>query len=544
MKKKYSILFLLPLLVLCSKQDKKDALAVIGKTSIGHNDYEVFSKARKFYPTEFCDEFPAFRSTISHLVETQAIFQKAGSSIKNSIKNSRDWQWKKDFYSAQIFMMENLIPNMGATEDQIKNYYNTHKENFKKTVMVDSTSDSSFYQPLNEVKDTIIQTLFTEKFPPDSSFISKIDKEDSSRINNIWFSSNKRNAPDFFMKEFFKQKYQKNYPDSISEIYGDNKIITPEDKKVILSWIRPEYRQQYENEKGTLRLVEFLIQWKLFSDKASQFAFTSTPEFKNVMDWAWKLEVANEYVKKEIVPQADKNLTIDSSIVPYFIHDESNYVVANIDSSTLSNKISAMLNIQKKLKVDSLIFEIRKEKQVTFLQNDLKDNMDQDPVTLLKQADSLRDTGFVEEAAKIYTTLSSDFRFYPEGKNALYELAKIQTERQSYTVAIENYRNFLLSCPDPKKKSITFFMIGFIYDEYLDKSELAEVNYKWVLNNDPECELADDAEFMMLHLGEPMNSVEELQAQTMRQNRKVDSFEETALKENSSADSAGTQTKN
>jgi outer membrane protein assembly factor BamD (BamD/ComL family) len=188
--------------------------------------------------------------------------------------------------------------------------------------------------------------------------------------------------------------------------------------------------------------------------------------------------------------------------------------------------------------VDSLIHEIRKEKQVKFLQNDLKDNLDQDPVALLKQADSLRDTGAVEEAQRLYTTLVNDFRFYPEGKNAQYELAKIQTERQSYSGAIENYRNFLLTCPDPKKKSITFFMIGFIYDEYMDKSELAEVNYKWVLKNDPECELADDAEFMMLHLGEPMNSVEELQAQTLRQNRKVDSFEETALQETNSADSA------
>lgn len=536
--KKITILVLLPLLVLCSKQDKKDALAVIGKTFIDRTDYEVFSKARKYYPTEFCEEFPAFRSTISHLVETQAIFQKAGSSHKNSIKNSRDWQWKKTFYSAQIFMMDNLFPNMGATEDQIKNYYDTHKENFKKTVMIDSTRDSSFFKPLNEVKDTIIQVLFTEKFPPDSSFISKIDKEDSSRINDIWFSSNKRNAPDFFMKEFFKEKYQKSYPDSISEIYGENKIITPEDREIILSWIRPEYRQQYENDKGTRRLVEFLLQWKLFSEKANQFAFTSTPEFKNVMNWAWKMEVANEYVKKEIIPQSNKDLTIDSSIVPYIINDESNSVVANIDSSILSNKISVLLNNQKKLKVDSLIHEIRKEKGVKFLQSDLKDNLDQDPVALIKQADSLRDTGAVEEAEKLYTTLTNDFRFYPEGKNAQYELAKIQTERQSYSSAIENYRNFLLSCPDPKKKSITFFMIGFIYDEYMDKSELAEVNYKWVLNNDPECELADDAEFMMLHLGEPMNSVEELQAQTMRQNRKVDSFEETALQETSPADSA------
>jgi len=533
--KKISLLVLLPLLVLCSKQDKKDALAVIGKTSIDHNDYEVFSKARKFYPTEFIDEFPAFRTTISHLVESEAIFQKAGSSHKNAIKDSKDWQWKKNFYAGQIFMMEKLIPNMGATDDQINNFYNANKENFKKTVTQDSLRDSTFYKPLDEVKDTIVQILFTKNFPPDSSFISRIDKEDSSRINDIWFSSNKRNAPDFFVREFFKEKYQKNYPDSISEIYGENKIFTPEDMNVILSWIRPEYRQQYENEKGTVRLVEFLIQWKLFSEKAVQMAFTSTPEFKKLMDWAWKIEVANEYVKNEILPQSDKNLIIDSSIVPYIIHDESNSVVANIDSSTLSNKIATLLNKQKKLKVDSLIYEIRKEKQVKFLQNDLKDVLDQDPVALLKQADSLRDTGLVDEASRLYTTLASDFMFFPEGKNALYELAKIQTERQSYTMAIENYRNYLLSCPDPKKKSITFFMIGFIYDEYMDKSELAEVNYKWVLNNDPECELADDAEFMMLHLGEPMNSVEELQAQTTRQNRTVDTFEESSLKETSSA---------
>lgn len=529
--KKFSILVLLPLLVLCSKQDKKDALAVVGKTSIDRTDYELFGKANKYYPTEFCDEFPAFRTTITHLVETQALFQKAGSSLKNSIKSGKDWYWKKNFYSAQIFMMDKLIPNMGATEDQIKNYYEANKENFKKTVQVDSTRDSSFYQPLDQVRDTIVQILFTKNYPPDSSFLSRIDKEDSSRVNDIWFSSNKRNAPDFFLKVLFKEKYQKSYPDSIKEVYGDGKIITPEDREIILSWIKPQYRQQYENENGTKRLVEFLLQWKLFSEKANQVAFTSTPEFKKVMDWAWKLEVVNEYVKKELLPQADKGLTIDSSIVPYIIHDESNSIVANIDSSTLSNKISSLLNTQKKLKVDSLIYEIRKEKQVKFLQNDLKDYLDQDPVTLLRQADSLRDTGSVEEAQKIYTTLANDFRFSTEGKNALYELAKIQTERQSYTMAIENYRNFLLSCPDPKKKSITFFMIGFIYDEYMDKSELAEVNYKWVLNNDPECELADDAEFMMLHLGEPMNSVEELQAQTMRQNRKVESFEETALKD-------------
>jgi len=65
-------------------------------------------------------------------------------------------------------------------------------------------------------------------------------------------------------------------------------------------------------------------------------------------------------------------------------------------------------------------------------------------------------------------------------------------------------------------------MIGFINDEYLNKSDLAQINYRWVLKNTPECELADDAEFMSLHLGESMSSVEELRAEALRQGKKVD----------------------
>ena len=51
---------------------------------------------------------------------------------------------------------------------------------------------------------------------------------------------------------------------------------------------------------------------------------------------------------------------------------------------------------------------------------------------------------------------------------------------------------------------------------------MAEVNYKWVLKNAPDCELTDDAEFMMLHLGEQMASVDELQAEVKRQGKKVE----------------------
>jgi tetratricopeptide (TPR) repeat protein len=140
----------------------------------------------------------------------------------------------------------------------------------------------------------------------------------------------------------------------------------------------------------------------------------------------------------------------------------------------------------------------------------------------MMHADSLRDTGNTNEAEMIYEMLSKQFLFTSEGMRSLIEVAKILTERQQYTMAIKNYRDYLVLSKDISKRCNTFFMIGFIYDEYLNKPEDARVNYRWVLKNTPDCELTDDAEFMSLHLGEAMNSVEELRAEAMRQGKKVD----------------------
>lgn len=518
---------LVPLLLLCSKQDTQNTLATVGKSSIDRASYDAFLKVRKYYPTDLYQYFPGYRSVISYLVETEAIFQNAKQDIpKNTIQNSNDWKWKKTFYAGQIFLMEYLSQNMGSSESEIKNYYTSHKELFKKAVTDSTQKDSVSYRDLDEVRDTIVEILFLQKYPVDSAFASNSANMEKDKIDRNWFFNCKRNSNNFFMKAYYKEKFQKQYPDSINEIYGENKTITPSDMDVIISWIRPEYREQYKNSEGTRRLVEFLLQWKLFSEKAQQVGFTSTPSFKAIMDWAWKVEFTNEYMKNKVDPIINTSSYIDSSIIPYAIYDERGRVSSNLDSTILKDKIKSLYENQKYLKADSIVFQIRKSVGVQFLQNDLRDSKDQDPIALIKQADSLRDTGSIDEAEKIYSTLTKEFAFTNEGKQAFYELAKIQTEHQRYSAAINSYRNFLLSGVDEKKKSITFFMIGFIYDEYLDKSDLAETNYKWVLKNDPQCELADDAEFMMLHLGEPMNSVEELQAQTIRQNRKIETFEE------------------
>ncbi|MFO7772415.1 MAG: hypothetical protein R6V59_00460, partial [Dehalococcoidia bacterium] len=93
-------------------------------------------------------------------------------------------------------------------------------------------------------------------------------------------------------------------------------------------------------------------------------------------------------------------------------------------------------------------------------------------------------------------------------EKALIEMAKIKTEDQKYHRAVEYYRKHTILYND--RKCNNFFMTGFIFDEYLNSPKKAEMNYKWILKNTPDCELADDAEFMCLHLDEPTPGVETL----------------------------------
>ena len=526
-------LMVLSIFVFCNKQDQKNDLVQIGSSTINRDQFESYRKILRMYPSPLNPYFPGQRPIVSSMVETEAIYSKAKWDFsKGGIRSSADWKWKKMYYPAQVFVMEPVYKNLGFIDKEIEQYYKTHLDSFKTVVKADSTKkDTTVYRPLSEVSSGISELLFLKKYQPDSAFLARYGDSipDSKIVNGDWLQAVKGNLPDFLMRKYYEAKYNKAYPDSISEIFGKGKAITQEDMDVILTWVPQDRKAFYENPQGKKELVEWLLKWKLFSEKAKEVGLTSDPAVKSLMDWAWKIEVANEYVKNRLVPIATTSATIDSDMVLYSIYDANGIKETEPDSLAVKNKIEELINGETGSKIDSIIYNIREKVGVKFLQNDIKDEKDVSPLTLMSNADSLRDTGKVDEAERIYSTLSREFAFSPEGKNALVELAKIQTEHQLYNQAVTNYRKYLLSGVDQTRKCNTFFMIGFIYDEYLDKPELAEVNYKWVLKNAPDCELADDAEFMMLHLSEPMSSVEELQAEAIRQGRKVEPLEEDTL---------------
>ena len=533
--KMYSHLFVvLPVILgFCAKQDSKDTLARIGNSVINKSQFESFNKAIRIYPSKQSDVFPANRTPVTFMVESEILSSKASSELKNSLSATADWQWKKRYYPAQLYLIENLAVNLGATDEQLKAYYKTHKDSFKVTLKAPDSlkKDSVYIKDFADVKEDVANKLFLQNNKPDSAFLKTLGDTlpAADLINQYWISFVRKNPPQFFMKKFYKEDFKKPFPDSLSEILGKGKPITQEDLNVILSWIPVERRDFYSSTEAKKELVEWLLKWKLFSAQAEKSGFTKQPDIKNTLEWAWKIEVATDYVNKVLLPKAQSK-SVDTLMVKYALSDDAGSANLNTDSARLHNKIEAIKTLKSTLIVDSLIYDIRNKVGVTFLQNDWRDDKSQDPVKLIAKADSLRDSAKAEEAEQAYNTLSYEFAFTPEGKRATIELAKILTERQSYSQAIANYRKYLLVGDDKSKFCNVSFMIGFIYDEYLDKPELAEINYKYVLKYLPGCELTDDAEFMMLHLGEPMSSIEELQSEALRQGRKVEPADSATVK--------------
>jgi tetratricopeptide (TPR) repeat protein len=543
----------------CQKKiDKKDMFASIGGKVFSQKDYSNFQSMQQEYPTQMGRLFPGpNRPAATAFVEIEAIAQKAGGSVERAVVSAPDWKWKKLFYEGQTFLRKNLNVSLGFTDQELQAYYDGHRDDFKVVIKIpvavdsskikttadsthvtDSTAtaqpqmrDSVEYPTLDAVRSQIAQTLFFQKYPiPTEYFKTEGDttsataqiKLDTAMIKQRYFSAVRADLPQFFMKKFYQEKFGKPFPDSLNEWYGEGKIITPADYNVILHWLPEDRRDDYSNPQGTGFLAGWLLKWLIFSEKLAANGGASSPDLTQSIYWAKRFEIANHYIEKTLVPTIEKQITLDTMMCIYAYWDGESEPGVMPDSSQLTRALRERANAKTVNALDSIIFTIRQEKGVAFLQNDWKDGKDKDPKALMASADSLLNAGESSKAEDIYRTIIQEKAFTPEGKQALLEMAKLNTESEKYRQAINYYRDYLILGDSISKRCNTFFMIGFIFDEYLDDAKHAAVNYRWILKNEPRCELSDDAEFMYLHLEEPMIGVEDLQAEARRQGRRVE----------------------
>ena len=548
-RKFIAALLFISVFLMCQNSQVKDPIVRVGRVTLGQQSLDAFNKVIRSYPAPFAHYFPAQRQPVSFMAECEAIYQFSRSSrISETIKSSLDWEWKKRYFTSTLFF-DLMATNLGFTDAQLSEFYKKSPETFRVPAKTEIGLDSSFIPEFEKIKRQVADQLFYETYKPDSAFIEKLGERahDSASLRNHWIYNVRSNPPEFFMRQIYKERYGEVYADNIEQVYGDGKLIVSDDIDVIRSWV-PENRASSMRMK---ELVEWLLKWKLFSDQAQKLGLTSAPDYKEMLHWALRVDVAQKYLRQEILPKLnitnpliDMARGTDSSLAKLIIFDQQGSTAQPAPiriNSELENIIRTRINA----KIDNEIHNIRKSVRITFLQNDQNDNRDANPAQLIAKADSLREAGWgadadldqaaslklIEEAEDIYRTLITSFASTPYGRRAHSEIAKIQIdkynsspnkERHLLRAAIDFYRRGQIFDTEEETLCNSYFMIGFTYDEYLKNFALAEANYKWILKYSPACPLVSDAEFMMLHLDEPMVSIEEIQARSLRQGRKID----------------------
>lgn len=483
---------------------------IAGKTyTIG--DFTAFTSMLYHHPVISKEgRFPGNRNTTTLFVETQVLYNEA-SSVKKHVMNGPEWKWKEIYLPGQIFQVGVIDKNLGFTDEEIYDYYKKHKNE----LLVEFGLGDGDSLDLSQARVSIIKTLFLKKYPPTAEFTALMPDSPRSEIENKWFEQTVGDRAAFFRDILFKKKFGTDFPrqNSKEELVGPGKLLSETELNIVMSWVA-------KNQSISENLVAAkMASWILFAEEAKSTGYIKAEGYKKLKEQFEKFEVVRYFVNEVLGDKIVSEWTPKEDFIKFTIADRSKKPTLNIEKETVDNFADSLKTNMHEAKIMEYIHNQRTKANAQFLQRDYVDMFEKTPAQLKHEADSLAANQNTERAKRIYRDLSEWFLYSPEGIDAYLEAAKLKTDAKSYNDAISSYRNYLLYSNDNSEWCRVFFMVGYIYGEYLGNSPFAAMNYRWILQNEPECSLASDTEFMYLHLGEPMTDVEELHQEAIRQGR-------------------------
>jgi len=500
----------------CSKKGavKPEPFMKIGGKTYTLNEFKTFTNMQyNHYDLVRKGFFPGDRYAPTLFIETELLYKEA-KKYSSQVMSGKEWEWKKEFLLGQFYQRNIVRPNLGATEEQLRKHF---KANKGKILYESNAGDTSYEANIKK----IMEHRFVTAFPPTEEFKKGFKGISDEEVNRYWIETQQKRRVDFFRDTYYAEYFKKPYPSDINVFYGEGKEITPADLQIVAKWLPEGTQENLKNPKSLAEIVNFMMTWKLFARKAKENGVARSEDFLGQMGYFEKYELVRHYVNTVLTDKLSVDRSaINSEIAQFALWDTKGRTGESGSDSTLMGTI---LDDAVKLKSDAqmlkYITEKRLKKKVTFLHADYKDELAETSDRILFNADSLNNLGNKEMAKKYYRDLIRYYPFTKEGVEAYRAIAMVETDEASYSSAIQNYRKYLLLSEPNDEWCKVFFMIAYGYGEYLSNIDLAASNYRWVLKNRPDCDFADDAEFMYLHLGEPISDVEELQAENARQGR-------------------------
>jgi outer membrane protein assembly factor BamD (BamD/ComL family) len=96
------------------------------------------------------------------------------------------------------------------------------------------------------------------------------------------------------------------------------------------------------------------------------------------------------------------------------------------------------------------------------------------------------------------------------GEEELFTDAKRFQEQSQFQQAVEKYQQLLTLYPNSPLCAQSQFMIGYIYANHIQNYDSARQAYETYLQKYPDDEMAKDAQWELNHLGQDINSINEL----------------------------------
>ncbi len=343
------------------------------------------------------------------------------------------------------------------------------------------------------------------------------------------------------IKTIVKQDYIKANGESISPeqvlaTYNGKGKITEEDVLFLRTEIPPQFQKRYTRED----LIGFLVLWDLVYLEANELGLLKDPAIQVILqiekDGYWS-QAYKDSIEHD-------NFGFDSSVLAKAFNKNKALFVkepANADySNNYARDVAAFLTMNPlELEIeyhsfphnyvkDSMqipfeqakyqIFQNIKSEYLTLAKNRINENLtkkynavildsayqemsESDPIKAYALAQNLHADRKLNEALNQYKHIRKSFpQAHSLQDSVSLGMAQVYIEFEKFQEALGEYRRLLYLYPKSPNNYKAQFMIGFIYSENLKDDKKAIEAFKSVLENFPNCDLADDADWMIRNI--------------------------------------------
>jgi hypothetical protein len=470
-------------------------------------DYTAMYMVHSSYPIQREDLlYPGNRSETTALVDAVLLYDEA-SPYKKELKKDATWDMLHTFWKGRYYFLEFLVKNYGFTEEEIREYYLTEM------VSLIPNSDEDDDVVIETYRNEILDSLFLDTHEPPQDFLDQAGNRSESDIRSLWLKSFKASRHKFFLEKFYRDKHGSGLPSDWESFTDTSDMVSEEELDIVTQWL-PQSHYRAENRYS---YAQYILAWKLFGENADETGFTRSDTYQKSVDWFDRYAVVHHYLNTVLGNKIDPLIEERPQHFTYKYQDETGKPRSLPHTSSYQERYDQYTRKLTKMALNSYISNKRRDAAVVFDSPDDEDIKHSSPEELFARADSLLDADNSQRARVFFRDLKNHFLYSPFGQKALIKLAEIYEHNNSYMKAINCYRDFILFSREEPEYCKWYFLIGNLYDERLNDYERAAANYAWVIRNSDKCQIAQDAEFMYLNIGEPIPEIDELRARAERQ---------------------------